>query len=277
MSAPRLLVPAALLAAWCAGPGPAAAQERPTALREVGFDQRLDQAVPGDIALRDETGRAVKLSDYYGRKPVVLALVYYECPMLCTMTLNGLVSAMNAISFDAGQEFEVVTVSFEPRETPELAAAKKATYLKRYARPGAAAGWHFLTGEPAEITRLTQAVGFRYAWDEERRQYAHPSGIVVLTPQGRIARYLFGIEYSPKDLRFALVESSAGRVGGLVDQAVLYCYQYDPMTGRYGTAVMRILRAGSLLTLGALGTFIFVMWRRERAAQRRPAPGSASA
>ena len=171
----------------------------------------------------------------------------------------------------------MVTVSFEPRETPELAAAKKKGYLKRYARPGAESGWHFLTGEPAEITRLTQALGFRYAWDEERRQYAHPSGIVVLTPQGRIARYLFGIEYAPKDLRFALVEASEGRVGGLVDQVLLYCYQYDPMTGKYGAAVMRILRVGALLTLGALGTFIFVMWRRERAARRGPAPGRASA
>ena len=233
--------------------------------------------MPGDIALRDEDGRAVRLQDYYGRKPLVVALVYYDCPMLCTMTLNGLVSAMNAIAFDAGKEYEVVTVSFEPRETPQLAAAKKQTYLKRYVRPNAGAGWHFLTGEPADITRLTQAIGFRYAWDAERRQYAHPAGLVVLTPDGRIARYLFGIEYAPKDLRFALVEASEGRVGGLVDQAVLYCYQYDPMTGRYGTAIMRILRAAALLTLGALGTFIFVMWRRERAAHRATAPGSASA
>lgn len=255
----------------------ALAQERPSALRDVGFDQRLEQQVPADIALRDEAGRTVRLGDYYGRRPLVVALVYYECPMLCTMTLNGLVSAMNAITFDAGQEYEVVTVSFEPRETPELAAAKKAAYLKRYARPGAEAGWHFLTGEPADITRLTQALGFRYAWDEDRRQYAHPSGIVVLTPDGRIARYLFGIEYAPKDLRFALVEASQGRVGGLVDQAVLYCYQYDPMTGKYGTAVMRILRTAAVVTLAALGTFIFVMWRRERAVSRGPAPGSANA
>jgi protein SCO1/2 len=256
--------------------GTALAQERPAALRDVGFDQRLEQVVPGDIALRDEAGRAVRLQDYYGRKPLVVALVYYECPMLCTMTLNGLVSAMNAISFDAGQEFEVVTVSFEPRETPELAAAKKAAYLKRYARPGAEAGWHFLTGEPGDIERLTRAVGFRYAWDEELRQYAHPAGIVVLTPDGRIARYLFGIEDAPKDLRLALVEASQGRVGGLVDQAVLYCYQYDPMTGKYGAAVMRILRVGAVLTLGALASFIFVMWRRERSAHRASAPGSAS-
>lgn len=273
MSARGLALGVALLA----GASSAQAQERPSALRDVGFDQRLDQTVPGDITLRDETGRVVRLQDYYGRKPLVVALVYYECPMLCTMTLNGLVSAMNAITFDAGREFEVVTVSFEPRETPELAAAKKKSYLKRYARPGAESGWHFLTGEPADITRLTQALGFRYTWDERQRQYAHPSGIVVLTPDGRIARYLFGIEYAPKDLRFAVVEASEGRVGGLVDQAVLFCYQYDPMTGKYGTAIMRILRAGSLLTLGALGTFIVIMWRRERSARRHQAPGSASA
>jgi protein SCO1/2 len=255
----------------------AQAQERPTVLRDVGFDQRLDQVVPNDIALRDETGRDVRLADYLGKKPVVLALVYYECPSLCTMTLNGLVSAMNAVSFDAGKEYDVVTVSFEPRETPAQATAKKNAYLKRYQRPGSAAGWHFLTGEPDQITRLTQAVGFRYTWDERTRQYAHPSGVVVLTPEGRIARYLFGIEYAPKDLRFALVEASEGRVGGVVDQAILFCYQYDPMTGKYGTAIMRLLRVASLLTLAALGTFIFTMWRRERRNARATLAGSTSA
>lgn len=272
MSARAFVAAAALLAA--AG---ALAEERPTLLRDVGFDQRMGETVPGDIALRDEQGRAVKLADYLGRKPVVLALVYYDCPMLCTMTLNGLVSAMNAVAFDAGKDFEVVTVSFEPRETPELAAAKKQVYLKRYPRPGAAAGWHFLTAEPDAVARLTQAVGFRYTWDERIRQYAHPAGIVVLTPEGRVARYLFGIEYAPKDLRFALVEASAGRVGGVVDQAVLFCYQYDPATGRYGTAVMRILRLGAGLTLAALVAFIVVMLRRERAAARTLARGSAGA
>jgi protein SCO1/2 len=253
------------------------AQERPTVLREVGFDQRLDATVPADIALRDESGRDVKLADYLGKKPVVLALVYYECPSLCTMTLNGLVSAMNALSFDAGREYEIVTVSFEPRDTAALALAKKEAYLKRYQRPGAAAGWHFLTGEPEQIARLTQAVGFRYTWDERIRQYAHPSGVVVLTPQGKVARYLFGIEYAPKDLRFALVEASEGRVGGVVDQAILFCYQYDPMTGKYGTAIMRLLRVASVLTLAVLGTFIFTMWRRERRALRAAPAGSASA
>jgi protein SCO1/2 len=267
-----LLTACALVLASLAG-----AQERPSVLRDVGFDQRLDEIVPGDIALRDETGRDVRLSDYLGKKPVVLSLVYYECPSLCTMTLNGLVSAMNALGFDAGNQYDVVTVSFEPRESPALATAKKAAYLKRYQRPGAAAGWHFLTGEPEEIKRLTTAVGFRYTWDERTRQYAHPAGVVVLTPQGKIARYLFGIEYAPKDLRLALVEASEGRVGGVVDQAILYCYQYDPMTGKYGTAIMRLLRVASVLTLAALGTFVFIMWRRDVRAQRAPLPGSASA
>jgi protein SCO1 len=269
----RALVAAALLAVAA----PAVAQERPSILREVGFDQRLDQVVPKDIALRDEAGRDVTLADYLGKKPVVLTLVYYECPSLCTMTLNGLVSAMNALTFDAGREYDVVTVSFEPRETAALATAKKEAYLQRYKRPGAAAGWHFLTGEPEQIARLTKAVGFRYTWDERIRQYAHPSGVVVLTPEGRIARYLFGIEYAPKDLRFALIEASQGRVGGVVDQAILYCYQYDPMSGKYGTAIMRLLRVASVLTLLALGTFIFTMWRRERRAARAALAGSASA
>lgn len=258
-----------LLLSLAAGSGllPASApQGTPPALREVAFDQKLAQQLPLDIALRDEAGRAVKLSDYFGKRPVVLTLVYYECPMLCTLTLNGLTSALSVLSFDVGKEFDVVTVSFEPRETPELAAAKKAAYLKRYKRPGAAAGWHFLVGDKPELDRLTEAVGFRYAWDERTRQWAHPSGVVTLTPQGRISHYLFGIEYAPKDLRLSLVEASRGNIGTAVDQVLLYCYQYDPATGRYGAAVMRLVRALSVLTILALLSFILVMWRRERLA-----------
>jgi protein SCO1/2 len=236
----------------------------PPALRDIGWDQRLGERVPLDIPLRDEAGRAVKLGDYFGRRPVVLSLVYYECPMLCTLTLNGLVSAMSVLRFDAGREYEVVTVSFEPKETAALAAAKKAAYVKRYGRTGAEAGWHFLTGDAEALQRLTQTVGFRYQWDQATRQYAHPSGIVVLTPDGRLARYLYGIEYAPKDLRFALVEASEGRIGTPVDSLALYCYQYDPATGSYGAAVMRLLRAGAVLTLLALCAFWVVMWRRER-------------
>jgi protein SCO1/2 len=242
------------------------ADTRPPALREVGFDQRLGEAVPLDVPLRDESGREVKLGDFFGRRPVVLTVVYYDCPMLCTLTLNGLVTALRPLSFDVGREFEVVTVSFDPREGPELARAKKAGYLQRYHREGAERGWHFLTGQEAALKRITAAVGFRYAWDVETRQFAHPAGILVLTPQGRISRYLYGIEYAPKDLRLALVESAAGRIGTALDQILLFCYQYDPQRGRYGAVVLRLVRVGALLTLAGLGGLVFVLRRRERRA-----------
>ena len=264
-----MTAPSALLFALAAGSGlspQAVPQGTPPALREVAFEQKLSQQLPLDIALRDEAGHAVKLSDYFGKRPVVLTLVYYECPMLCTLTLNGLASALSVLSFDVGREFDVVTVSFEPKETPELAAAKKATYLKRYKRKGAEAGWHFLVGDKPELDRLTKAVGFRYAWDESTKQWAHPSGVVTLTPEGRISHYLFGIEYAPKDLRLSLVEAAQGNIGTAVDQVLLYCYQYDPATGKYGAAVMRLLRAMSVLTVIALASFILTMWRRERLA-----------
>lgn len=243
-----------------------AAQDIPTVLREIGFDQRLGESVPLDITLRDESGREVQLGEYFGDKPVVLTLVYYECPMLCTLTLNGLTKALRVLTFDPGREFEIVTVSFEPKETPELAAAKKAAYAGRLNRPGTEGGWHFLTGDAEQLARLTKAVGFRYAWDERTQQYAHPSGVVVLTPEGKLARYLYGIEYSPKDLRFALVEAAEERIGTPVDDVLLFCYQYDPMTGKYSAAVMRLLRVASVLTLASLGTFIVVMRRREKRA-----------
>jgi protein SCO1/2 len=253
------------------GVGAASAEsQRPAALQDIGFDQRLGEVVPPEIVLRDEAGRSLRLGDLYGKKPLVLALVYYECPMLCTLTLNGLSGALATIPFDVGREFDVVTVSFNPRETPELAVQKKKTYLARYRRPGAEAGWHFLTGDEAAISRLTSAVGFRYTWDAATSQYAHPAGIVVLTPAGRVARYLYGIEYAPKDLRLALVEAGQGRIGSPVDQFLLYCYQYDPTTGRYGAAIMRIVRGAALLTLLALGTFLTLMWRRERLLSRAP-------
>jgi len=251
---------------------PLPAEGLPPALRDVGFEQRLGEALPLDLPLRDETGRDVRLGDYFGRRPVVLSLVYYECPMLCTLTLNGLVSALGVLSFDAGREFELVTVSFDSRDTPELAAAKKNAYLGRYKRPGAEASWHFLTATPAAIARLTRAVGFRYAWDAQTRQFAHPAGIVVTTPEGQIARYLYGIEYAPRDLRLAVVEASKGQIGNPVDQLALFCYQYDPMTGRYGAAIMRMLRAAAIATVLALGAFIGVMLRRERALPSKAAP-----
>jgi len=262
-------VNALLLLALLAGPAAASGVEdaRPKALREIGFDQRLGDTLPLDLPFRDEAGRTVRLGDYLAAgKPVVLSLNYYSCPMLCTVTLNGLAGAMKAISMDAGREFQVLTVSFDATETPALAAQKKKQYLERYGRPTGAAGWHFLTGDQASIDRLTKAVGFRYAWDAETKQWAHPAGILVLTPKGRIARYLYGIEYAPRDLRLALVEAASGKIGNVVDQAILFCYQYDPATGRYGAAIMRVVRAGGVATVLAIAGFIIAMLRRERAA-----------
>jgi protein SCO1/2 len=239
----------------------------PPALRQVGFDQRLNERVPLDVALVDEDGKAVRLGDYFGAKPVVLAFVYFDCPMLCTQVLNATASALNIMSLDAGADYEMVAVSFDPRETPVQARARKATTLERYHRERAAAGWHFLTGSQGAIDRLTAAAGFRYAWDDETGQFAHPAGVVVLTPDGRLARYLFGIEYGPRDLRLAIVEASEGRIGSPVDALLLYCYHYDPMTGRYGFVVMRALRVAGAATVLALGSFVVVMLRRERKPQ----------
>jgi len=243
-----------------------AEDQRPSALREVGFDQKLGGALPLDAVFRDEAGRSVRLGDYFGRRPVVLNLVYYDCPMLCTVSLNGLASALDVLSFAPGREFELVTISFDPKETPALAAAKKKVYLSRYKRPGAEAGWHFLTGDREAISAVTGAVGFRYAWDEETRQFAHPAGLLVATAQGRISHYLFGIEYAPKDLRLAIVDSSQGRIGNALDQFLLYCYQYNPHTGRYSARILALVRLGGAVTVLALGGFMVAMWRRERRA-----------
>jgi protein SCO1 len=245
-----------------------AAGQRPPIMNEIGFDQRLGESVPLEAEFRDEGGRTVRLGDYFGGKPVVLNLVYFDCPMLCTVSLNGLTSALEVASFTPGQEFELVTISFDPRETPGLASAKKKAYLARYKRPGAAGGWHFLTGDKSSIDRVTRAVGFRYAWDEETKQFAHPAGLLVLTPQGKISRYLFGIEYAPKDLRLALVESGEGKVGGPVDDFLLFCYQYNPLTGRYSASILNLVRSLAILTVLALGGFVYSMWRKERAARR---------
>ncbi len=236
----------------------------PQALREIGFDQNLDRMVPLDTTFRDEAGRSVRLGDYFGKRPVALVFAYYDCPMLCTLVINGLSSALGVLSLNPGSDFEIVTVSFDPRDTPATASAKKATYVERYKRPGAAEGWHFLTGDQASIDRLTKAAGFRYVWDKDTKQFAHPTGVVVLTPEGRIARYLFGVEYGPRDLRMALVEASAGRVGNPVDALLLYCYHYDPMTGRYGLAIMRAMRIAGAATVLLIGGFVIVMLRRER-------------
>jgi protein SCO1/2 len=236
----------------------------PAPLREIGFDQNIGRSLPLDTAVRDETGRTVRLAEYFGKRPVVLIFAYYSCPMLCALVINGMASALGVLSLEPGRDLEIVTISFDPRDTPETAAAKKAGYLERYSRPGAAAASHFLSADQPSIDRLTKAAGFRYVWDEQTKQFAHPTGVIVLTPDGRFARYLFGIEYGPHDLRLALVEASAGKVGTAVDTLLLYCYHYDPMTGRYGFVVIRALRVAAGATVLALGTFVFVMVRREK-------------
>jgi len=255
----------------------APASSVPRALREVGFDQNIDQRVPLDVTFRDERGATVRLGDFFGKRPVVLVFAYFDCPMLCTQVVSGLTSALGVLSLRPGTDFEIVTVSFNPADTPAAAAAKKAMYLERYKADDAPAAWHFLTGDPPSIARLTAAAGFRYVWDADTKQFAHPSGVIVLTPDGRLARYLFGIEYGPRDLRYAIVEASEGRVGNAVDALLLYCYHYDPMTGRYGFVVMRALRLAGAATVLALCAFIVVMLRREKrmvSPERIPNPHS---
>lgn len=248
------------------------ANERPAALREVGIDQKLDGQLPLDAMFKDETGRDVAIGDYFGKgRPVVLALVYYDCPMLCTQVLNGMTGALKTISLNAGTDFDVIALSFDPREAPKLARAKKIAYMGRYGRPGTEQGWHFLTGTPEAIARVTDAVGFRYTFDEQLGQFAHGALITVLTPDARISRYLYGIDYGGRDLRLALVEASSGAIGTPVDQALLYCYHWDPTTGRYGFFVMNLVRGAGVLTLLGFGTFIVVSLRRERRAARAEA------
>ncbi|HEU0179858.1 MAG TPA: cytochrome c oxidase subunit II [Blastocatellia bacterium] len=242
----------------------AAQPSRPIKPSDIGFDQRLDEQVPLELAFRDENGKTVRLGDYINRKPVILALVYYQCPMLCNQALNGLAGSLKALSFDAGREFEVIAVSFNPRETSELAAAKKENYVRDYGRAGAAAGWHFLTGDPKPIDALTRAVGFRYAYDPMLNQYAHASGVVILTPGGRVARYFYGIEYAPRDLRLGLIEAAEERIGTPVDQVLLLCYQYDPKTGKYSAAVMKSLRLGGVVTALGMVALLFALSRKAK-------------
>ena len=237
---------------------------RPGLLSKIRIDQRLNAQVPLDLPFTDETGRQVRLGDYFGKRPVILALVYYECPMLCTQVLNGLVTALGVMNFEPGREFDVVAVSFNPREGPGLASQKKAAYLERYKRPHTAGGWHFLTGADASIRQLADAVGFRYEYDEAIKQYAHGAGIEVLTPSGHISRYFYGIEYSPRDIRLGLIEASNERIGTPIDDFLLFCYHYDPATGKYGASVLRMVRLGGILTVLAFLSFLTISLRRER-------------
>ena len=250
----------------------------PKALDNVGIDQKLNEQLPLDLVFKDENGANVKLGDYFGKKPVVLSLVYYQCPMLCNQVLNGMVTAFKVMNFKPGQEFEVVTVSFDPRETPALAAAKKNTYvnyLPADRRAGAASGWHFLTGDEANIKRLTDAVGFRYHWDDATNQFVHASAIYVTTPPGKLARYFYGIEYAPRDLRLGLMEAAENKIGSPVDQLLFYCYHYDPTTGTYGYRVMLMMQVGGVLTLIGIVVLLFALRRRTAARVDLRAGGTA--
>lgn len=250
-------------------PGDATPNQKPSILDQVGLDQRLNAQIPLDLAFVDENGQAVQLQQYFGSKPVILMMVYYQCPMLCTQVLNGFTGAMMAIRrFNIGREFNVITVSIDPRDTAQDAAAKKKSYLQRYRRPEAAQGWHFLTGKKDQIDALAQAVGFRYAWDPEVKQYAHVSGIMLLTPQGRVAQYYYGIEYAPRDIQLGLIEASKGKIGNVVDQVLLYCYHYDPRQGKYGAVIFNVLRLSALATVLVLGGFMLIMFRRDSLAAR---------
>lgn len=262
---------------WIAGfiaaalPGLAGAQQMgipatsvPTIMQGVGIDQNLNAQIPLELNFKDETGQVVRLGQYFREKPVVLALVYYECPGLCDLVLNGLSHAMEQISLNVGSDYQVVTVSFNPKETWQLAGAKKANYIEKYQRSGAKEGWHFLTGQQDAITKLANTVGFHYNWDPVSNQFAHASGIMVLTPEGKIARYFYGIQYKPRDFRLGLVEASANKIGTPADQVLLFCYHYDPTTGKYGMAITQITRVLGTATVLALGAFVFVMLRRDR-------------
>lgn len=242
------------------------ANMRPPGLKDVGIQQNLNEQIPSDLVFRDETGKAVRLGDYFGHKPIILNLVYYQCPMLCGEVLSGLTSALRVLKFDVGNQFDVLTVSFDPHETPEIAAAKKAEYLKRYGRSGAAEGWHFLTGTPESIAALTKAAGFQYQYDANSGQFAHATAIMILTPAGKISQYYYGVEYAPKDMRLGLIQASNEKIGNVVDQVLLYCYHYDPATGKYGAVITRILRLAGIATMLGIGLLIALMSRR------RPAP-----
>jgi protein SCO1/2 len=238
--------------------------DRPTPLKTVTIEQKLNSQLPLDAVFRDENGNSAPLGAYFGKRPVVLALVYYECPMLCTQILNGMVRAAKVMSFKPGKDYDVVAISFDAREGPSDALAKKAVYLKDYGHPETAGGWHFLTGDLNSIKRVTEAVGFRYAWDAHTAQFAHASAIYVITPEGKLSKYFYGIEYSPKDMRLGLVEASQNKIGSAVDQILLFCYHFDPSSAKYTFIALDLLRVAGAATLLALGGFVFVMLRREK-------------
>jgi protein SCO1 len=247
------------------------ANMRPPGLKHVGIEQHLDEQVPLNLAFKDETGKSVQLGDYFGKRPVILSLVYYRCPMLCGQLLEGLESALRVIDFDPGKQFDVITVSFDPSDTPAIAAAKKAEIMARYKRSSAAGGWHFLTGPQASIDALTKAVGFEYEYNQKTDQFAHATAIMVLTPGGKLTQYYYGIDFPPKDLRLGLIQASKNKIGTVVDQVLLYCYHYDPDAGRYSALIGRVLQIAGGLTVLVLGSFILVMFRLESKVKNRNA------
>ena len=263
MRLPAILIMAACIFALSTGYSLAQKYSREL-LNTIGIDQKLGEQIPLDLTFTNEAGQSVRIGDYFGDKPIVLTLVYYDCPMLCNQVLTSLLRAMNVLAFGIGTEFDVLTVSVDPGETHDLAAAKRAEYLKNYRGRDGSNGWHFLTGEQDQIERLASAVGFRYEYEEQTDQYIHASGIMVLTPAGKLARYFYGIDYPPRDLRWGLVEAADGAIGSAVDQLLLMCYSYDPMTGKYGVYIRNSLRIGAVATVLALGSFVVVMLRRER-------------
>jgi protein SCO1/2 len=244
----------------------------PDALQKVGIDQKLGDQLPFDTDVKDENGKLVKIRDYYkSGRPTIVAFVYYECPMLCNEVLNGLTGSLKGISLNAGKDFDVIAISFDPRENdkPDLAKNKKANYMERYGRPGTENGWHFLTATQDSIAKLTSAVGFKYEWDEKTQQFAHVGGVMITTADGKLSRYFYGIDYAPRDLKFGLMESAEAKIGNPAERLLLYCYHYDPASGKYGLAILRVLRAASVLTIAAIGAMLFMFWRRNKNKRER--------
>jgi len=242
------------------------AKALPPLLEGIGIDQKLNEQVPLEIPFRDETGKTVRLGDFFGTRPVILSLVYFDCPMLCTMAENGLLHSLQEIKFNVGNQFDVLTVSFDPHDNAEIAAAKKAVYVGLYGRKGAERGWHFLTGDEASIQQLTRAVGFHYRYDAQAKQFVHATGIMVLTPKGKVARYFYGILYPSRDLRLGLVEASANKIGSPVDEVLLFCCRYDPATGKYGVIISRIIQISGLITVLSIAGLMLALSRSRPAA-----------
>jgi protein SCO1 len=241
----------------------------PPKLNGIGIEQKLDAQIPLDTIFRDESGAAVPLGTYFGSKPVLLAPVYYTCPMLCSQILSGVVAGLRPLRLKPGRDFEIVAMSFDPADTPQAAAAKRDQYSRSYSSKAGTNGWHFLTGDQKAITAVTQAIGFHYRWDPAHKIFVHASGIMLLTPQGRLARYFYGVEFEPKDLKLGLIESSHDRIGSPVDQVLLFCYHYDPKTGKYGAVVVNLLRFAAALTLVILAVVMFFFWRQDIRKHRR--------